>query len=83
MIDPELTPEFKESLSWADAKRRLCKANADTPDDARLAVELGAEGSGLSGSICLRIAVPWCRMILATLEERAALELLPCRKMIL
>jgi pyruvate,orthophosphate dikinase len=48
MIDPELTPEFVEMLQWADDIRRLgVRANADTPDDARRARELGAAGIGL------------------------------------
>jgi pyruvate,orthophosphate dikinase len=41
--------DFQKVLDWADELRRLrVKANADTPDDARKARELGAEGIGLS-----------------------------------
>lgn len=48
LIDPELTPEFKELLSWADQIRQLkVRANADNPVDAQKARELGAEGIGL------------------------------------
>ncbi len=48
MIDPELTPEFIEILEWADDIRVLgVRANADTPDDAKNARELGAAGIGL------------------------------------
>ena len=48
LIDPQPTPEFRELLSWADETRRLrVRANADTPGDARRALELGAEGIGL------------------------------------
>ena len=40
--------DFQVLLSWADKYRRLkVRANADTPEDARRARELGAEGIGL------------------------------------
>jgi pyruvate,orthophosphate dikinase len=48
LVDPDLGPELEEVLSWADAFRRLgVWANADTPQDARRARELGAGGIGL------------------------------------
>lgn len=48
MIDPELSAEFKELLSWADETRRLnVLANADTPADAQKARDFGAQGIGL------------------------------------
>jgi pyruvate,orthophosphate dikinase len=48
-IDPEISKEFKTILSWANEKKRLgVYANADTPEDARKARELGAEGIGLT-----------------------------------
>ncbi len=47
-IQPEIIPELRELLSWADEFRRLgVKANADVPEDARIAREYGAEGIGL------------------------------------
>ncbi len=47
-IEPELIPELRELLAWADEFRRLgVKANADVPEDARIAREYGAEGIGL------------------------------------
>ncbi len=47
-IEPELIPELNELLSWADEIRRLgVRANADVPEDARLARKFGAEGIGL------------------------------------
>ncbi|HEU5163285.1 MAG TPA: pyruvate, phosphate dikinase, partial [Thermoanaerobaculia bacterium] len=52
---PTLEPKFKEEkelielLSWADKRRRLgVWVNADTPEECRLARELGAEGVGLA-----------------------------------
>ena len=50
LIDPpsELPAWLAEFLSWADDARRLgVWANADTPEDARKARELGATGIGL------------------------------------
>ncbi len=46
---PSKLPErLATLLSWADAERRLeVWANADTPEDARKARELGAQGIGL------------------------------------
>jgi len=44
----ELPEEFFELLRWADEVRRLgVRANADTPEDAKIAREFGAEGIGL------------------------------------
>jgi pyruvate,orthophosphate dikinase len=45
---PSVSGEFDTLMRWADAARRLrVRANADTPEQARLAVEMGAEGIGL------------------------------------
>ena len=48
MIEPELSDEFATLMAWADGARALgIRANADTPADARTALEFGAEGIGL------------------------------------
>jgi pyruvate,orthophosphate dikinase len=48
MLEPELSSEFATLIGWADALRRLeVRANADTPNDARIAVKFGAQGIGL------------------------------------
>ena len=49
---PLVTPEFPKSyetlMKWADETRRLrVRTNVDTPQDARKAIEFGAEGIGL------------------------------------
>jgi pyruvate,orthophosphate dikinase len=45
---PTLGPEFYELMLWADKFRRLrVRANADTPRDAKVARQFGAEGIGL------------------------------------
>jgi pyruvate,orthophosphate dikinase len=48
LIEPELDERFDTVLEWADELRRLgVRVNADTPEDAQRARELGAEGIGL------------------------------------
>jgi len=48
MVEPELSGEFNELLNWADEVRTLkVRANADTPHDAKVARDFGAEGIGL------------------------------------
>ncbi len=48
-IDPELSDEFEELMSWADEIRTLnVRTNADTPEDAKIARDFGAEGIGLT-----------------------------------
>ncbi len=48
VLEPEISGEFSELLSWADEFRRLkVKTNADLPNDAKTARQFGAEGIGL------------------------------------
>ncbi len=48
MRPPELSGDFAKVMEWADKARSLgVRANADTPRDARQAVDFGAEGIGL------------------------------------
>lgn len=48
LIEPEPSPYFMRFMAWADGARTLgVRANADTPNDALLAREFGAEGIGL------------------------------------
>jgi pyruvate, orthophosphate dikinase len=48
MIEPTLSGEFGVLMGWADGIRKLgIRANADTPNDARVALRFGAEGIGL------------------------------------
>jgi pyruvate,orthophosphate dikinase len=48
LIQPELDERFHRVLDWADEIRKLgVRANADTPEDASRARELGAQGIGL------------------------------------
>jgi pyruvate,orthophosphate dikinase len=48
MTSRDPAPEFRALMEWADGMRRLgVRANADTPEDARRALDFGAEGIGL------------------------------------
>ncbi len=48
LTDPKPGGEFKELMGWADSFRKLkVRTNADTPKDAKIAREFGAEGIGL------------------------------------
>jgi pyruvate,orthophosphate dikinase len=48
MIDATENPRFVDFMALADEIRALeVRTNADTPDDARTAIEFGAEGIGL------------------------------------
>ena len=47
-VQPTLRADFHELMSWADKFRKLrVRANADTPRDAKVARQFGAEGIGL------------------------------------
>ena len=47
-VEPQVTKDFQTILSWAhNAKRLGIRANADTPEAARLARKFGAQGIGL------------------------------------
>lgn len=47
-VRPTLGSDFYELMEWADQFRRLrVRANADTPRDAKVARQFGAEGIGL------------------------------------
>ncbi|MBE0603365.1 MAG: pyruvate, phosphate dikinase, partial [Deltaproteobacteria bacterium] len=85
---PRMTPSFGIFLSWGDAVRRLkVRANADSPRDARVARDFGAEGIGLCRTQHMffaedRIPIMQEMILAGTKEERdAALErLLPMQR---
>ncbi len=48
LIQPKLSGNFAQLMKWADEVRRLkVRTNADTPHDAKVARDFGAEGIGL------------------------------------
>ncbi len=49
LVEPEIKGEFLELLAIADSIKTMgVRANADTPTDAKKAIEFGAEGIGLT-----------------------------------
>lgn len=87
-VDPEISKELLSLLSWADEIRTMSvRANADTPESAIKARQLGAEGIGLCRTERMFNAVdrlPIVReMILAGSKEKRAeaiAKLLPLQK---
>ena len=87
-IEPKMSKEFETLLSWADKIKHLgVYANADTPEDAQKARELGAEGIGLTRTEHMfmqqdRLPIVQKMIMADTLKSRAeALEkLLPVQK---
>ena len=80
-VDATIAGEFGRVMAWADKYRTLkVRTNADTPEDARKARELGAEGIGLCRTEHMffeesRIAAFREMICSDTVEEReAALE---------
>lgn len=87
-IEPRLSGDFQTLMEWADEVRRLgVRTNADTPHDARVARDFGAEGIGLCRTEHMffegdRIDT-FQQMILAEDREgreQALAELLPMQK---
>ena len=87
-MQPQLEGGIARVLEWADAARTIgVHANADTPDDARKAVELGAEGIGLCRTEHMFFdidRIPLFRKMILAVDEigRAAAlsELLPLQR---
>ena len=47
-VEPELVGDFAVLMAWADQHRRMAvRANAETPNDCKVARQFGAEGVGL------------------------------------
>jgi pyruvate,orthophosphate dikinase len=87
-IEPQLDDNFRKLMEWANEARRLrVRTNADTPHDARLAREFGAQGIGLCRTEHMffgeeRIA-PMREMIVATdkeAREKALAKLTPFQR---
>jgi len=81
LVTPRVDPRLETVLGWCDDLRSLgVRANADTPQDARRARELGAEGIGLCRTEHMFMAADrqptMQRMVMADDEagRRAALD---------
>ncbi|UYP07301.1 pyruvate, phosphate dikinase [Priestia megaterium] len=76
MIEPQLSDEFQLLLAWADEERKLnVRTNADNPEDAKKALEFGAEGIGLCRTEHMfmdtnRIPIVQDMILAETYEER-------------
>ncbi len=88
LIEPEIKGEFLEFLEIADDIRTMgVRANADTPEDARKAIEFGAQGIGLTRTEHMfmaqeRLPVVQKMIMARTKEERqeALDKILPMQK---
>lgn len=88
LIQPELSGSFAELMQWADEVRRLkVRTNADTPHDAQVARDFGAEGIGLCRTEHMFFEAKRIdavrEMILSDTEEerrRALSKILPMQK---
>lgn len=88
LIQPKLSGSFAELMQWADEVRRLkVRTNADTPHDAQVARDFGAEGIGLCRTEHMFFEAKRIdavrEMILSDTEEerrRALSKILPMQK---
>jgi pyruvate,orthophosphate dikinase len=88
VVDPVVGEDFKEFMSWVDKFRTIgVRTNADTPKDAKVALDFGAEGIGLCRTEHMffeegRIKAMRKMIVANTREERekALAELLPIQK---
>src|SRR4051794_37949107 len=80
LVEAEVSEYFDRILEWADDVRRLgVRTNADTPEDAARARELGAEGIGLCRTEHMFMAEdrqPKMRAMIMASEEDARREAL-------
>ncbi len=87
-VPPSLTGDFGTLMGWVDQYRRLkVRTNADTPRDAKVAREFGAEGIGLCRTEHMffeaeRIAAVREMILAADVEgrEKALAKIMPMQK---
>jgi pyruvate,orthophosphate dikinase len=87
-VMPELGSAFSELMDWADRMRRVTvRTNVDTPQDARVARQFGAEGIGLCRTEHMffepaRILAMQKMILASSAEERAQVlsDLLPVQR---
>jgi pyruvate, orthophosphate dikinase len=87
-VPPQLTGDFGKLMVWVDGFRTLkVRTNADTPHDAKVAREFGAEGIGLCRTEHMffeaeRIAAVREMILAADVEgrEKALAKILPMQK---
>ncbi len=87
-VPPQMTGDFNTLMTWVDKFRKLkVRANADNPQDAKVAREFGAEGIGLCRTEHMffdadRIAAVREMILSPDLEgrEKALTKILPMQK---
>ncbi|MFO0803014.1 MAG: pyruvate, phosphate dikinase [Gemmataceae bacterium] len=87
-VEPKMTGDFATIMEWADRSRKLkIRTNADSPADAKKAIEFGAEGIGLCRTEHMFFGedriTPMREMILADSVEarkKALAKLLPFQR---
>ena len=87
-VNAKVSGEFATIMKWADHRRTLkIRTNADTPNDAKQAVEFGAEGIGLCRTEHMFFAedrIPAMREMIVSKNEderrRALNKLLPMQR---
>ncbi|KAA0891750.1 pyruvate, phosphate dikinase [Oryzomonas rubra] len=87
-VAPAMTGDFAQLMAWVDTYRKLrVRANADTPHDAKVARQFGAEGIGLCRTEHMffdaeRIAAVREMILSEELEgrEKALAKILPMQK---
>lgn len=88
VVDPEIGKNFKKFMSWVNNYKKIgVRANADTPDDSKVALNFGAEGIGLCRTEHMffeadRIKAVRKMIVAKSREERekALAKLLPIQK---
>ncbi|GAG72897.1 unnamed protein product, partial [marine sediment metagenome] len=88
VVDPEIGKNFKKFMSWVNNYKKIgVRANADTPDDSKVALNFGAEGIGLCRTEHMffeadRIKAVRKMIVAKSKEERekALTKLLPIQK---
>ena len=88
VVDPEIGKNFKKFMSWVNNYKKIgVRANADTPDDSKVALNFGAEGIGLCRTEHMffeadRIKAVRKMIVAKSKEERekALAKLLPIQK---
>ncbi|MDD3841054.1 MAG: pyruvate, phosphate dikinase [Clostridia bacterium] len=87
-VAPKVSGNFAVLMGWADKARRLkVRTNADTPKDAKVAVDFGAQGIGLCRTEHMFFQedrIPAVREMIISKEEeqrrKALAKLLPMQK---
>jgi len=88
VVDAEIGENFKKFMSWVDNYKKIgVRANADTPNDSKVALNFGAEGIGLCRTEHMffeadRIKAVRKMIVAKSKEERekALAELLPIQR---